>query len=174
MMPRSTEFNQFADTTFRPAPLFPIAHADTTPKPMIELNGIVVLQSDAEVVHPTLSVGTDFPVPVVHGDAPTASSKTAQLGFEAGAGFFRDCKPLTCEVEPEEGTFLGLHHLAFVSVDFHLENLLKETADTLHHPFTGPFGLHQNDEVIGISGELMPPFLQLLIEIIQKDIAQER
>ena len=158
----------------RSAPLFPIAHADATTQPMIELNGIVILHGDAEVVHPSLKIGTDFPVPVVHGDTPTAACKTAQFGLETCEGFLRDSKPFSGEGETEKRTLLGLHHPAFVPVDLYLEFLLKETADTFHHAFSGAFGLHQDDEVIGIPCELMPPFLQLLIEIIQKDIAQKR
>ena len=141
---------------------------------MIEFNDIVILHSDTEVVHPSLKIGTDFLVPVVHGDAPTATSKTTQFGFKACEGFLRDSKPFTCEGKTEERTFLSLHHLAFVPVDLHLEDFLKETADTLHHAISGPFGLHEDDKIIGISCELMPPFLQFLIEIIQKDITQKR
>jgi hypothetical protein len=33
---------------------------------MIHFYGIVILQSDAEVVHPALKVGTDFSVPPLH------------------------------------------------------------------------------------------------------------
>jgi hypothetical protein len=35
-----TELDQFADALLTPAPLFPVAHADTTPEPMIQFNGI--------------------------------------------------------------------------------------------------------------------------------------
>ena len=56
VIPWSTELYQFPDTTFRPAPLLPVAHADTPPQPMIQLTRIVVLHGDAEVVHPSLSV----------------------------------------------------------------------------------------------------------------------
>ena len=64
MMPRSPEFYQFTDTFSRPAQLFPIAHADTTAQPMIQFDDIVIFHSDTEVIHPSLSVGTDFPAPV--------------------------------------------------------------------------------------------------------------
>ncbi len=61
MVSRSTELYQFPDSSFRPAPLLPVTHADTTTKPMIQLHGIVVLQSDTEVVHPALEINTDLP-----------------------------------------------------------------------------------------------------------------
>ena len=94
--------------------------------------------------------------------------------LKAREGFLRDSKPLSGEGKTEERTLLSLHHFAFVPVDLYLEDFLKEPADTLHHALCGPFGLHEDDEVIGIPCELMPPFLQFLIEIIQKDITQER
>ncbi len=83
MIPRRTEFYQFADAFPRPAPLFPIAHADTTPQPMIHLNGIVILQGDTEVIHPSLKIGTGFIIPVIHRNTPTAPRKTTQFRFEA-------------------------------------------------------------------------------------------
>ena len=63
--------------------------------------------------------------------------------------------------------------MAFDSVDLHPENLFKVSADTFHYTFSGPSGLHQYEEIVGISGELMPPSLQFFIKVIQKDIAQK-
>jgi hypothetical protein len=74
LISRSTKFYQFADPPFRPAPLFSIAHTDTTPEPMIQFNGIVVLQSDAEIIHPSVKINTDFSISASHRDAPTAAT----------------------------------------------------------------------------------------------------
>ena len=156
---RSTEFDQFADAFLRLAPLFPIAHTNTPPEPMIRCDGIIVLQGDTEVVHPTLKIGTDFFVPSCHGDTPTAASKSAQFGFELRNGFPGNSKSLPSEGETEEGSLLGLHYLTLAGVHPDFEPSLKEPADTLHHALPGTFGLHQYDEVIGIPCELMPPFL---------------
>src|SRR4030042_3706949 len=79
---RSTELYQFAESLLRAPPLFPIAHADATTHPMIVLNCIIVLHGDAEVVHPSLKIGTNFPVPVLHGDTTTAACKRAPFGLE--------------------------------------------------------------------------------------------
>jgi hypothetical protein len=38
---RSTEFDQFTNAFFRPAPLFPKAHSNTPPEPMIRCDGII-------------------------------------------------------------------------------------------------------------------------------------
>ena len=140
---------------------------------MIHLDGVVVFDCDAEVVHPSLKIGPDFPVPVVQRNAPAAACKTAQFRLEACNGFLRDSKPLSSEGESEERRLLCFDHPAFVPVDLHLENFFKVSADTFHHTISGAFRFHQYDEVIGIPGELMPPPLQFLIEIVQKDIAQQ-
>src|SRR4030042_744037 len=170
----STELYQFADSFLRSPPLFPIAHADATTHPMIVLNCVVVLHGDAEVVHPSLKIGANFPVPVLHGDTPTAAWKTAEFGLETCKSLLSDSEPFAGEGETKKRTLLGLHHTAFFPVYLYLEFLLKEDTDTRHYTFSSASGLHQDDEVIGIPCEPMPPFLQFLIEIIQKDIAQKR
>src|SRR3990172_9478644 len=137
MMLGSTKFYQFADTFPRSAPLLPIAHANTTTQPMIHFNGIVILQGDTEVIHPSMKIGTDFSVPASHRDTPTAASKSAQFGLETFGGFLRDGEPLSGEGETEETTLLRLHHLALVPVDLHLEFPLKVSADTFHHTLSG-------------------------------------
>ena len=152
-MPRSTKLDQFANAFLAPAPLFPVAHANTTPEPMIQFNGIDVFQSDAEVVHPSVNVSTDFFVPASHGDSTASACEAAQFGLETHEGFLKDGKPLADKGETEETALLGLSHTAFIPVDLRLEDLLKESADGCHHPFPGPLGLHQDDKIIAIAGD---------------------
>jgi len=138
---RYTELYQFADAFLRPAPLFQVAHADASSQPLVYRNSNFVIQGNTEVVHPSMSVGTDFPVPVVHRNAPTTASETAQFGLKACERFLRDSKPFSDEGKTEERTLLGFDHFAFVSVDLHLEDFLKETADTFHYAISRTFGL---------------------------------
>jgi hypothetical protein len=79
VIPRRTKPDQFASAFPTPAPLFPVAHANTTPEPMIQCNGIVVLQSDTEVVHPAVKLRTDFFLPASHRDSPTAACEAMQF-----------------------------------------------------------------------------------------------
>jgi hypothetical protein len=124
------KLNKITDPPSAPAPLFPVAHAGATPEPMIELHSIVILQSDTEVVHPSLKIGTGFPVPVIHRDAPTTPGKATQFGFKPHEGFLGDSKPFTGEGESEERTLLSFHHPAFVPVDLHLA---IATGSNLHY-----------------------------------------
>jgi hypothetical protein len=77
-----------------------------------------------------------------------------------------------CERETKERTVLSTDHFAFVPVHPNLEFSLKETADTCHHAMSGTFRLYQDDQIIRIACEPMTPLFDLLIEVIQKDIAQ--
>src|SRR3990170_7180501 len=67
---------------------------------------------------------------------------------------------------------LSTDNFTFVLVHLHLEFSLKETADTCHHAICGTFRLCQDDQIICIACEPMTALFQLLIEVIQKDIAQ--
>ncbi len=168
------EFHQFPDPRLRLAPLFPVAHADAAAEPLIPLVGGVVPHSNTEIVHPPLYIGADFPVPVFHGNAPTAPGKAAQFVLAPREGLLRDGQPLVGEGEAEKGASLGSDHLALVPVDLHLELLFKESADAPHHALTGALRPHLYDEVIGVPAKLVSSFLQFLVEVIQKDITQKR
>jgi hypothetical protein len=114
---------------------------------MIQFNGIVILHSDTEVVHPSVKIRADFTVPASHRDAPTATGKSAQFGLETCEGLLRDGKLLTSEGESKETTLFSLHHPAFVSVNLYLEDFLKVTADTVHHAVSGTFRLYKDGKV---------------------------
>ena len=86
-MPWCSEFDQFTDATTRPVPLFPVAHPNATPEPMIHFNRVIILQGNAKVVHPALDVGTDVSVPPWYRDTPTAAGEMTQLGLKPCEGF---------------------------------------------------------------------------------------
>ena len=73
----------------------------------------------------------------------------------------------------EEGDLVGMSHLAFLLVDFEFESLFKKPGDSGHDPLTRPATLHQNDEVIGIAGEAVAAPFQLLVKLIQEDVAEQ-
>ncbi len=141
---------------------------------MIELHSIVVLHADSEIIHPSLNVEVR--------DAYRYCMDTPQLrpvrrrnsDLNRVRDFLRDSKPFACEGETEKRTLLSFHDFAFVPVDLDLEFPLKEPADTCHYTMTGTFRLHQYGKIIRVACEPMTSFLQLLVEVIQKDIAQQR
>ena len=67
------------------------------PRPMIVLNCIVVLHGDAEIVHPSLKIGTDFPVPVLRIFLMNLLSRDAQISPDKNVSF-------PCTIPSADGT----------------------------------------------------------------------
>ena len=82
--------------------------------------------------------------------------------------------PVLFEAESEKLTTTNGHHLALVVVHLQLQALFHVSGDARHDLFTSTLGLHQNDKVVGVAGELMPSSLQLLVQKIQDDVGQQR
>src|SRR4030042_6398324 len=139
---------------------------------MIQFNHVVVPHPDTEIIHPSPDVLEKGCIPVWHGDTPTTPGKAAQFGFESMDSFLSRRQFHPCERETKKRTVLSTGHFAFVPVHLNLEFSLKETADTCHHAMSGTFRLDQNDQIICVACEPMTALFQLLIEVIQKDIAQ--
>ncbi len=82
--------------------------------------------------------------------------------------------PVSFEAESEKLATAGGYHLAFVVVHLELQAPFHVAGDARHDPFTRALGLHQDDEVVGVAGELVPPPLQLFVQEIQDDVGQQR
>ena len=141
------KLNKITDTPSALAPLFPVAHADTSAQPMIHFNYVVVLHPDSEIIHPSMDVEAKGCIPVVHGDTPTAPGKAAQPALESIDSFLSGSKFHPLKGETQKGTVLSTDNFTFVPVHLYLKNLLKETADTCHHTLTGTFRLYQYRKV---------------------------
>jgi hypothetical protein len=109
-----------------------------------------------------------------HGYAPTAPGQAFYLGLEVRKRLPGDGRSFEMECKTQECTGLCASHFALVPVHLYLKVLFKERGDAHHHALTGPLRLYQNDKVVGVPAELMAPFLQFLIEVVQKDVAEER
>src|SRR4030043_1717173 len=139
---------------------------------MIQFYYVVVLHPDTEIIHPSPDVLEKGCIPVWHGYSPTTPGKAAQFGFESMDRFLSGSQFHPCKRETKKRTVLSTDNFAFVPVHLHLEFSLKETADTCHHAMSGTFRLDQDDQIIRVACEPMTALFQLLIEVIQKDIAQ--
>src|SRR3972149_2456520 len=139
---------------------------------MIQFNRVVVLHPDTEIIHPSPDVQEEGCVSVLHGHAPTPPGQAAQSCFKSMDSFFSGSQFHPCERETKKRTVLSTDHFAFVPVHPNLKFSLKETADTCHHAMSGTFRLFHDDQIIRVACEPMTTLFQLLIEVIQKDIAQ--
>jgi hypothetical protein len=67
------EGDQVLDLRARPAPMFPVTHADAPSNPVLQIGNGPVLLADAVVRGPPPKVLPKLVQPVLHGDSPTAS-----------------------------------------------------------------------------------------------------
>ena len=51
--------------------------------------------------------------------------------------------------------------------------LFKEFGERLHHPLSGGFGFHVYAKIVRVPAETVSPTLQFLVQLVQKDIAEE-
>src|SRR5271157_3543619 len=77
------------------------------------------------------------------------------------------------EAEPKELPFLRSRHRALCLVHFELQLLCDESFDALHHPQTRPFAADVDIGIVRISHEAVSAALQLAIEFIEHDVAQQ-
>lgn len=86
---RRSQGQQMVDAVTHPAPLFPVAHADASPQPVVQLGNRPVVVRDAEVAHPTTDIFGERLEPVVHGHVPTPTGELAQPVTEVLVGALR-------------------------------------------------------------------------------------
>ena len=72
-----------ADLRPRPAPLFPIAGAQSSSQPFIEFGNRSVIFRQRIVVQPTCYIAAQFLVAILHADAPTAAGEFSHAVLEA-------------------------------------------------------------------------------------------
>lgn len=126
-----------------------------------------------EISHPATQVLGQLEHSILHGDTPAPSGQFLDALFETHKSLVRPTDFGTRKGKTEEGDLVGMSHLAFLLVDFEFESLFKKPGDTGHDPLTRPATLHQNDEVIGIAGEAVAAPFQLLVKLIQEDVAEQ-
>jgi len=90
-------------------------------------------------------------------------------------GFWRDAPlaPVSRDAEPQELALLRSRHRAFRLVDLQPQLLGQEPAHRGHHPFTGAAAANIDIAVIGVAAETVTPSGQLLVQIVEHEIAQE-
>src|SRR3990170_3801510 len=75
---------------------------------------------------------------------------------------------------PEELAIPRTIHRTLVPIDLQTKPLLQVPGDRLHHPFPGCLRLHVDVTVVSIPAEAVAPPFQLLIQIVQQDVGEQR
>jgi hypothetical protein len=64
------------------SPLFPVAHANPTANPLINLRNWTVVFCNTKVIYPALDVLPEFHHPVIHGNPPASTGEFTNSSFE--------------------------------------------------------------------------------------------
>jgi hypothetical protein len=94
--------------------------------------------------------------------------------FEVGEGLVGPAQLGATKREPEELDCVGLDHPTLGLVDHQLDAGGQEPHDAGFDPCTGSLAPDQDKQVIGVAREAMPVPLQLLVEVVQQDVCQQR
>ncbi len=115
-----SQSEQVTDLRARPAPLFPVTHADTPSDPLVDLGNRSVVVRDAVVVHPTTNVFGEFSKPSIHRYAPAAARQSTDPVLERLKRFIGPTKLGSVEGESEEHYFVSAAHAALRLIDLQL------------------------------------------------------
>lgn len=158
-------------------PLFPVTHADAASKPVVNFRNRPVAVRDPEGVHPTSEILCKLLEPVGHGNKPTAARELLDPTLEFPEGFVGPADADPWEGEAKKGGLTCRCHPALFLVDLELEETLKKALDALHHSISRSPALHQDDEVVGIPGEVVTSAFELPVQSVQSvqdDIGRQR
>jgi len=103
------------------APLFPVTHAHSTAKPVIDLRKWTIIFRYPEVVHPAADILRELLHTVRHGDEPASAGKPFYPALELTEGFIRPPDLCSFEREAQKVGSIRVCHLAFIPVDLELE-----------------------------------------------------
>ncbi len=93
--------------------------------------------------------------------------------LERHDGFYGNNRLLPFERKAKEGTLLHPDYFTLIRVHLYLQ-FVKVSGNTGHHSHVCSLRLHEDDTVIGVSGESVLPPLKLIIEVIREDVTQKR
>jgi hypothetical protein len=77
------------------------------------------------------------------------------------------------KAEPEKLPFLRSRHRALRLIHLEFEFLHDESRNALHHPLTRPLAANINIAIVRVSNKAMSPALQLPVEFVEHEIAEQ-
>jgi hypothetical protein len=159
---------QIADLGTRPAPLFPIAHADASSDPVVDFRHGPVVFRDAKIVLPASQVLGKSAEPVGHRDPPTATGQFPDPVLEVCEGLLRPAEFVPPKSEPEENALVDRTDTALGFVDDQLEPAGQVPGKAGLDALAGPVAFDQDEQIIGVTSEAQAASLQFLVEVVQQ------
>src|ERR1700739_1906918 len=106
---------------------------------------------------------------------PCPAGPVPDLRLEFVEGFWRDAPlaPVIRDAEPQELALLRSRHRAFRLVDLQPQLVGQKPAHRGHYPFTGAAAANIDVAVVGVAAKAVTPSGQLLVEIVEHEVAQE-
>ena len=124
------------------SPLFPIAHADPSPEPVIDFRYRAIIIRYSEIVHPAPEVLRKLLHSVFHGHEPTSTGQTFDSPFKLMESLVRPPNFGSLKSEPQKVRVIRLSHTAFLVVDLEFEPAIEKSLDTLGHSHSCPKTSH--------------------------------
>ncbi len=153
-----------ADFGAHPAPLFPLAHAETPPPPVVQLRAGTVVVRDAEVMHPASDVAREPFQPIGHRHAPRAPGELPDAVLEVGDGLLGPTPFGAPEGAAEAHDRLGPTHPALGLVHAELQLRGQNARAACLDALTGAPAVDQYQQVVGIRREAVATALQRLYQ----------
>ncbi len=156
----------------RPFPLFPVAQANTSSQPVIELDQFVVTPAVAEVVQPANYIASQVANARTNIPPVASSGDLTHPLFEPHNDRihpvqFAAIKPKAKEAAvPEGGGF------ALGAVHRQPKSAFDEPAYRDQHSFGRFLTADKDQEVVGVSHEAKAASFQLLIQVVQHNVGQ--
>src|SRR6516165_5666573 len=119
--------------------------------------------------------GPDFFDQLRQADPAGPACHVPDLHLEFVEGFWRDAPlaPVIGDAESQEFALLRSRHRTFRLIDLQPQLLGQEPADRGHDPLTGAAAANIDVAVVRVAAKAVTPSGQLLVEIVEHEIAQE-
>ena len=170
---RCPKLHKFFDLGSAPPPLFPIAHPDPSTEPFVQQRDRSVILRYTEVVYPAPDVFSKLFHPVEHGYAPTPAGQFFDPSLEFPKGLIRPSDCFAFEGKSQECALVNGCYSTLLFIYFELEMSFQKAANCFHHPLPSTSAFKQDDKVIGVSGESVPPLFQFFVQIIKEYVGQQ-
>src|SRR5262249_32749359 len=174
--PRDSQCGQCRLATPWCFPLAPKSGPQPQPDPAGESDQHLGCFAEAEMAAPAPHIRGQLFHCRLDADAPGPSRDLPDSPLKPLQRFLRD-RALDArtgrKAEPEELPFLRSCHRTLRLVYLELELLCDEARDALHHPLTRAFAANINVTVVRITNEAVSPALQLAIEFVEHEVAEQ-
>ena len=104
------------------APLFPVAHSDTSANPLVNTRYGSVVVRDAKIIHPSSNIVFEFSKSVGHRDSPASTRKLSDSMPEVPVGLLGPTKFGSPESKSKKHAFVDLRYPALILVNHKLES----------------------------------------------------